>query len=75
MPSVVFEVAFGPVDGVNKQFTLSAMYVPGSLRVWRNGQLKRADFVDGWKELGSNKFEMKEPPKVGDVVQAWFRPL
>ena len=74
-PPAVIEVAFGPVDGANKQYTVSAMYVPGSLQVWLNGQLKRKDLIDGWVELGNNKFEMKEPPLPGDVVQAWFRAL
>lgn len=74
-PPPVIEVAIGPVNGVNKQFTVSAQYLPGTLQVWLNGQLKRRDFVDGWVELGSNKFEMKEPPEVGDVVQVWFRAI
>ena len=74
-PPAVIEVAFGPVDGANKQYTVSAMYLPGTLQVWINGQMKRRDFDDGWVELGSNKFEMKIAPEVGDVVQAWFRSL
>ena len=75
MASSVIEVVSGPIDGVNKQFTVSAMYLTGTLQVWLNGQLKRRDLVDGWSELGANKFEMNEPPEVGDVVQVWFRPI
>lgn len=75
MPSSVIETALGPVNGINTKFTTSVMYVPGSLQVWLNGLLKRRDFDDGWVELGSNKFEMKEAPITGDVVQAYFRPL
>ena len=75
MPSTVIEAAMGPIDGVNTSFTVSAMYVPGSLQVWLNGQLKRKDFTDGWSEQGSNKFKMNEAPLPGDVVQAYFRPL
>jgi hypothetical protein len=75
MPSSIIEVAMGPIDGSNKSFTVSAMYVPGSLQIWLNGQLKRKDFTDGWTEQGSNKFKMKEAPEAGDVVQAYYRPL
>jgi hypothetical protein len=75
MPSTVIEVAMGPIDGVNKSFTVSAMYVPGSLQVWLNGLLLRKDYDDGWTEQGWNKFKMKEAPIPGDVVQAYFRPL
>lgn len=75
MPAQVIEVAAGPIDGVNTSFTVSVMYVPGTLQVWLNGLLLRKDFDDGWLELGWNKFKLKEPPVPGDVVQAYFRPL
>jgi hypothetical protein len=71
----LIEVAIGTVDGANRVFRTSTMYVPGSLQVWLNGQLKRRDFQDGWTELGAGKFEMAEAPRVGDVVQAFYRPL
>lgn len=46
-----FEVALGIVDGVNVVFfTPTFPYVPGSVAVFFNGQLKRADFADGWVE-------------------------
>jgi hypothetical protein len=75
MPSTVIEVAAGPIDGFNKSFTVTAMYVPGSLQVWLNGLLLRKDYADGWTEQGSNQFKMKEAPLAGDVVQAYYRPL
>lgn len=73
-PSVL-EVAVGPVNGVNKNFSVSASYAPGSTQVWINGQMKRRDFEDGWTELGSNKLQLGQAPQVGDVVQVWYRPL
>ena len=75
MPSVIIEVATGPVDGVNTTFYTSAMYVPGSLQVWLNGQMKRADLQDGWVEQGADKFKLNEAPVAGSVVQVYFRPL
>lgn len=46
-----FEVALGVSDGVNLVFfTPTAPYLPGSVAVFLNGQLKRADFMDGWAE-------------------------
>lgn len=75
MPATVIEVAVGVIDGVNTTFRVSVMYVPGSLQVWLNGLLLRKDWDNGWVELGSNKFRLKEAPISGDVVQAYFRPL
>jgi len=54
-------------------FQTSHPYVPGSVRIFLNGQLKRADFADGWIELGYDKVQLALPPLVGDVVQAYFR--
>lgn len=67
------EVLGGGVNGVNNVFQTSSPYVPGSVRIFLNGQLKRADFADGWIELGYDKVQLALPPLVGDVVQAYFR--
>lgn len=75
MPSAIIEQAVGAVDGANRTFKVSAMYVPGSLQVWVNGQLKRQDLEDGWTELGNNKFRLNEAPASGSIVQAFFRPV
>jgi len=66
------EVMAGAVNGVNVVFQTSAPYVPGSVRVFVNGQLKRADFADGWIELGYDKVRLALAPVVGDVLQAYF---
>lgn len=69
-----FEVAFGPIDDVNLVFTVSTSYRPGSTAVFLNGQLKRADFDDGWTETdpGAGVLTMAEAPQQGDVVQVFF---
>jgi len=71
----LIEPATGLVDGFNTLFLSSSMYVPGSVQVWLNGQMKRKDWDDGWTELGSNKILLKEAPIPGDVVQVFYRPL
>lgn len=69
----------GAIDGSNQVFDTPAPYVPGSVRVFINGQLKTKDLVDGWTELGGTKVRLKEPPQVlsgyADVVQAYYIPL
>lgn len=75
-----FEVALGVVDGVNVVFTTPTPYVGGSVAVFLNGQLKRADFMDGWVEtnpsLGVVTLLMApEPAAFGnpdDVVQVFY---
>lgn len=74
MPLPRFEVAVGPVDGVNTIFRVSTAYLPGTLAPFLNGQLKRADYDDGWTEADppTGEFKLNEPPLVGDDVQAFF---
>lgn len=74
-PPPVFVPAIGVINGFNTIFYCPTGYAPGSLRVWWNGVLMRADLGDGWIELGSGKFQMKEPPAVGDTVSVFYRPL
>lgn len=68
----VIELAGGPVNGVNKIFTSSASYVPGSVRVFRNGLLNRKGDTDGWVELGSKKVRLTETPKIGDIIKLYY---
>lgn len=69
-----FEVASGVIDGVNTVFSVSAPYVPLSVNVFLNGQLKRKDFADGWVETNpaTGVITLGEPPIDGDVVQVFF---
>lgn len=69
---VIEKSANGSVDGVNTLFWTSASYVPGSVRAFVNGQLKRQDLDDGWIELGGKKVQLKEAPRTGEVVQFYY---
>lgn len=68
----IIEKAGGLVNGVNTVFTTSGSYVPGSVRVFRNGLLSRQEDTDGWVELGAKKFRMNETPKIGDVLRVYY---
>lgn len=69
-----FEVAFGAINGTNVVFTVSTGYRPASTAVFLNGQLKRADFTDGWAETNPSAgvVTLNEPPLDADVVQVFF---
>ncbi len=69
-----FEVASGVIDGVNRVFTVSKPYVLGTTAVFINGQLKRADFDDGWVESdpAAGEVTLDEAPRLLEVVQVFF---
>jgi hypothetical protein len=69
---VVIEKADGDVDGVNRVFRVNSPYVPGSVRVFRNGQLETVTLQDGWVEIGSQKVRLHEAPKPGDVISCYY---
>jgi len=64
----------GVVNGFNTVFETSVSYVPGSVRVFRNGNLNEGSLVDGWTELGGNRIAMNEPPIPTDIMQAYYIP-
>ncbi len=74
MAKALLVVAQGTADGVNRNFTVGAPYVPGSTIVFLNGAALRKDYDNGWNELGGDKINMKEAPMAGDVLQVYFRP-
>lgn len=69
------ELLTGTVDGINTVFFTSADYLTGSVRVFRNGLVGLQPLTDGWSEAGGKKIVMDEPPKTGDVLQAYYRPI
>jgi hypothetical protein len=69
---ILGEVAQGAVNGSNRTFKTARLYKTGSLRVWTNGMLGLAGLVDGWAELGGQKFRMDEAPRDGDQVQVYY---
>lgn len=72
MANPVLEDAIGVVDGVNQYFSTSMDYTPGTLQVWINGILVRPQDADGFIETGSNTFQMKEVPMVGDLLRVFY---
>lgn len=75
MPVARFEVAIGPIDGVNQTFYAPTPYSPSSTAVFVNGQLQRIDFDDGWQETNpaTGEFWLKIAPIPDDVVQIFYR--
>lgn len=67
-----FEKLSGAINGFNVVFETSAAYAPGSVRVFLNGVLLQKSTAEGFSEAGSNRIKMKEPPRVGEVVQAFY---
>jgi hypothetical protein len=67
--------AVGVVNGSNVIFETPGDYIPGSLRVWRNGLVNRPTDPDGWVELSGKKFRMNTAPLPGDVIRVYYLAL
>ena len=61
------ELPNGIIDGVNKVFSLSYDYRPGSLMVYEDGLLLATSGND-YSESGSNQFTLTNPPPVGTLL-------
>lgn len=77
VPIPRFEVPVGTVDGVNRVFRVSQSYLPLTVAVFLNGQLKERSLVDGWVETdpSGGYLELKEAPRSFgnlDVVQVFY---
>jgi|WetSurMetagenome_2_1015567.scaffolds.fasta_scaffold28761_4 hypothetical protein len=59
-------------NGTNRLFSARSDYVSGSVRVFLNGVLLRADLRDGWQEDPPRRVRMKEAPRPTDVVQLYY---
>ena len=70
--SPIIRPAIGVVNGVNVGFRTPSPYVPGSVVVFLNGFSRVQSADDGWTEEGYDKFKMKEAPRTGDVVEAYY---
>ena len=68
----VIEPAVGIPNGSRTIFETSISYIPGSVKVFINGLVMRADYADGWTELGGRKIQLKEAPQSRDVVQFYY---
>ena len=69
-----FTVANGTIDGINTSFSTPTPYIQKTLAVFRNGQLLRADYSDGWSEADPTvgTFTMDLAPKTGDSIQVFY---
>ena len=76
MPRIFrFESAEGVCDGRNRVFRTRQPYFGKTLHVFLNGMLQLAAANDGWVELGTDRFLMKEPPLIDDVVAVCYLPV
>ena len=86
MPIPRFEVPAGLINDVNKVFTVSMPYAPGSTAVFLNGLLQDRTLTDGWVETnpGAGIVTLNEAPRSTmagpcddgpDVVQIFFLDL
>ena len=68
MPSRIIEIATGIVDGVNKTFSTSQAYEPGSVVGFLQG-MARIEIT----ELGGVDFILdNEPPDIGETISVHF---
>jgi len=68
----IIEPAVGTPNGTRTIFETRTAYLPGSVKVFLNGFVMRADYADGWTELGGRKIQLKEAPQIRDVVQIFY---
>jgi len=70
----VIKALTGAVDGVNKVFETPTRFVAGTLRVVWNGQVYEPDDDKwGWTETSDVLIELKQAPRTGDVIQAFYQ--
>jgi hypothetical protein len=59
-------------DGATVEFHTFWPYQPGSLSVWLNGMRLDPNLETGFTEGGGDLVIMKEPPEIGDSLQAQY---
>ena len=74
--SEVVHLATGTIDGVADEFGTPTDYDAGSLHAIVNGAMyDPSDDQYGITELTSNTFRINTPPKVGFVLQVFYREI
>jgi len=73
-PRSRFLEAVGTIDGANRDFEAPGPYVPGTLRVLRNGRLLARDLADGYDELdpAAGTLRVRVAPDAGDVLFVFY---
>lgn len=74
IPLFKTETPAGALNGLNAVFVTALPYVPGTVQVWVNGQLKEPGLEDGWLELGGSSIQLNEAPRTTDVVRVMYCP-
>jgi hypothetical protein len=69
MQQAVTEAAIGTVNSINVQFQTTASYLPGTVLVYLNGQLRKQEMVT---ETGNRTFTLDSPPHTGDSVEVRY---
>lgn len=72
-PSVNFsdnEIPLGALDGINTNFVLAFVPVPGSLCLHKNGLMNIAE-VD--YTINGRVISYKSAPEIGATLAAWYR--
>lgn len=74
MSLTLLEEAIGTVDGVNRTYFTQTPYVPGTVRLWLNGQLLLEDcLVEVNPNTGEVLLDPGVLPRPGDIVQLLWR--
>jgi len=75
-PILVHEEAVEIPNGTRIVFSTTALYVAGTVRAWRNGQLLLKRLADGgFVEIGNKKVRFFDAPLTEDVIIFQYRPL
>ena len=70
----VLREMIGVINGINKTFTTLTRYVPGTLRLFWNGQSYEADDSrKGWTEIDDQTIETIKAPRPNDELQAFYQ--
>lgn len=72
MSDSILEIPTGDIDGINDYYETSVAYTPGTLWVYRDGQLIEESDDDGWYETGGKGFRVKRVFQPGDRIAVWY---
>ena len=59
-------------NGVITDFTVTKIYVPGTVSVWLNGMRLQADLETGFIEIPPQTVRMKEAPVLDDTIEVQY---
>jgi hypothetical protein len=66
----------GNPNGATTQFSTPTSFVSGTIRVIVNGQVYESDDDKwGWLEVNDNLVDFTSPPRLGDILEAFYQEL